>query len=83
MNCHDEFSISMSHYLIDVHIFNCRFSHSFYNISHTLYMCPIQHKNKLVNEYPHALFYIDVFTSSEEPLWYSLMIEPVKDFVLE
>ena len=35
----------------------------------------------LINEY--LLLYIDVFTSSEESLQYSLMIEPVEDFVLE
>jgi hypothetical protein len=59
-----------------------RFSLSFFDVSQTLYMCPAKSKNiSLINEYP--LLYIYAFTGSEEPLWYSIMIESVRDFVLE
>ena len=61
---------------------NYRFSLAFFDASQTLYMCPAKQQSmSLINEYP--LLYIDVFTSSEESLQYSLMIEPVEDFVLE
>ena len=61
---------------------NYRFSLAFFDVSQTLYMCPAKQQSmSLIDEYP--LLYIDVFTSSEESLQYSFMIEPVEDFVLE
>ena len=45
-------------------------------------MCPAKHKNvSLISEHP--LVYIYAFTTSEEPLGYSIVIEPVRDFILE
>ena len=55
-----------------------RFTRQFFNVSRTL--CPID-----VVEVPNPppLFYIDVFTSSLEPLSYSVLIEPVNNFTLQ
>jgi hypothetical protein len=62
----------------------CRFSLSFFDVSQTLYnvMCPANNISS-INGDPWPLLYIYAFTGSEEPLWYSVMIEHVRDFVLE
>ena len=60
-------------------MYNFRFSLTFSMVDRTV--CPIRYNEKFENpRYP--LFYIDVFTSSDDPQPYSFMIEPVENFIL-
>lgn len=58
-----------------------RFSLTFSTVDRTV--CPIWYNKNLEDSNPPPLFYIDVFTSSVDPQPYSLMIEPVENFILE
>ena len=62
-------------------LYNYRFSLTFSTVDRTV--CPIRYTKMLEEPNPPPLFYIDVFTSSVDPQPYSLMIEPVENFILE
>lgn len=60
-----------------------RFSFSFFNISHTIYLTSVTNNKSHDNSNWCPIFYIDVITSSDELQQYSVMVEPVENFVLE
>ena len=69
--------------LLLVHVF--RFSFTSFNVSRTLYLISVakneSHANSNIDWSP--LLYINVFTSSDELQQYSVMVEPIENFVLE
>ena len=70
-------------------MFSTSIPQHYFSVNHT--MCPIQMNNSMpyaasdddTVSPPLPLFFIDVYTYSSKPLFYSIFVEPVDDFVLK